>query len=89
MPPTAWRPWLTGLTGLRRLLPDGGPAPGAVDALLSNPRPAAGVLALALTRDGGEAAGWPRAWRERLRALRRCPVALVAERARRIDTAAG
>lgn len=72
-----------------RLLPDDGPDPGAVDALLSNPRPAAGVLALALTRDGGEAAGWPRAWRERLRALRRSPVPLVAERARRVSTVEG
>ena len=72
-----------------RLLPDGGPDPGVVDALLSNPRPAAGVLALVLTRDGGEAAGWPRAWRERLRALRRSPVPLVAERARRVSTVEG
>ena len=72
-----------------RLLPDDGPDPGAVDALLSNPRPAAGVLALALTRDGGEAAGWPRAWRDRLRALRRSPVPLVAERARRVSTVEG
>ena len=60
-----------------------------VDALLARRRPAADVLALALTQDGGGAAGWPPSWRERLRALRRCPVALVAERARRIDTAAG
>ena len=52
-------------------------------------RVAAGVLALALTRDGGEAAGWPRAWRERLRALRRSPVPLVAERARRVSTVEG
>ena len=72
-----------------RLLPDAGAAPGMVDALLARRRPAADVLALALTQDGGGAAGWPPAWRERLRALRRCPVALVAERARRIDTAAG
>ncbi len=72
-----------------RLLLDDGPDPGAVDALLSNPRPAAGVLALVLTRDGGEAAGWPRAWRERLRALRRSPVPLVAERARRVSTVEG
>lgn len=71
-----------------RLLPDAGAAPGMVDALLARRRPAADVLALALTQDGGGAAGWPPAWRERLRALRRCPVALVAERARRIDTAA-
>ena len=72
-----------------RLLPDAGADPGMVDALLARRRPAADVLALALTQDGGGAAGWPPAWRERLRALRRCPVALVAERARRIDTAAG
>ena len=72
-----------------RLLPDAGAAPGMVDALLARRRPAADVLALALTQDGGGAAGWPPAWRERLRALRRCPVALIAERARRIDTAAG
>ena len=71
-----------------RLLPDAGAAPGMVDALLARRRPAADVLALALTQDGGGAAGWPPAWRERLHALRRCPVALVAERARRIDTAA-
>ena len=71
-----------------RLLPDAGADPGMVDALLARRRPAADVLALALTQDGGGAAGWPPAWRERLRALRRCPVALVAERARRIDTAA-
>lgn len=72
-----------------RLLPDAGADPGMVDALLARRRPAADVLALALTQDGGGAAGWPPAWRERLRALRRCPVALVAERARQIDTAAG
>ena len=72
-----------------RLLPAEGPGPEVVDALLTSTRPAAGVLALALTRTGGEATGWSQAWRERLRALRRHRVAVVAERARRISTVEG
>ena len=72
-----------------RLLPAEGPGPEVVDALLTSTRPAAGVLALALTQAGGEATGWSQAWRERLRALRRHRVAVVAEHARRISTVEG
>jgi len=45
-------------------------APG-VDALAMRGDPAGGLLAVSLTAVAGERAGWPDAWRERLRTLRR------------------
>jgi hypothetical protein len=48
---------------------------------------AAGLLAVALTRVAGQRAGWPDAWRERLRRLRRHPAPDVRHAALTVITA--
>jgi hypothetical protein len=59
--------------------------PGA-DALTGRADAAAGLLAVALTRVAGERAGWPDAWRERLRRLRRHPAPEVRHAALTVVT---
>ena len=61
-------------------------APG-VDALAGRGDPAGGLLAVSLTAVAGERAGWPEAWRERLRALRRHPSPEVRQAALAVFTA--
>src|SRR2546430_9943001 len=61
-------------------------APG-VDALAGRADPAGGLLAVALTGVAGDRAGWPEAWRERLRGLRRHPAAAVRQAALAVFTA--
>jgi len=76
-------PWavssVDGILAVDRWEPDD-VAPG-VDALAGRGDPAGGRLAVALTRVAGPRAGWPDAWRERLRELRRHPAAEVRDAA--------
>jgi hypothetical protein len=78
-------PWAVPVADASRWEP-GEVAPG-VDALAARADTAGGLLAVTLTEVAGARAGWPAEWRDRLRGLRRHPVAVVRQSALDVFTA--